>query len=399
VKIRSAAIYNFSIHCFRYFCKPLKAMRVAVNTRFWSNDYSEGYGNFTREICSRLARNHPGDTFIFISDKAFVNRENLPANVIPVIVKPVARHPLLWKYWYDVLIPAVLKKYKADVFLTLYGFCSLRTKVPQCLVIHDLAFLHFPHFIPALHRWYYQRFTPSMIRKARQIITVSNYSEHDIIVHYPHAAGKLAVVYNAASDHFQQLESTEKEKIKLKYTEGKEFFICIGAVHPRKNLINLLKAFSWFKKRQQTNMQLLIAGRLAWHYDDFLEKLETFRFKKDVKLLGYVPAPELPGLVASAYGLVYPSLFEGFGLPLLEAMQCGVPVISSNGGAMPEIAADVALYCDPDNAEEMGQQMAQLYKDENLREMLIQRGFTRARNFSWDDAAEKVWATLMKTVS
>jgi glycosyltransferase involved in cell wall biosynthesis len=374
-------------------------MRVAVNTRFWSNDYSEGYGNFTREICSRLIRSHPGDTFILISDRPFVNKESLAENVIPVVVKPVARHPILWKYWYVVLIPAALKKYEADVFLTPYGFCSLRTSVPQCLVIHDLAFFHYPHFIPVLHRWYYQRFTPAMVRKARQIITVSNFSKQDIIDHFPHAAEKISVLHNAASAQFQPIEHSEKEKIKMKYAEGKEFFICIGAVHPRKNLINLLKAFSWFKKRQQTNMQLIIAGRLAWHYHEFLEKLETFKFKNDVKLLGYVLQSELPALVASAYGLIYPSFFEGFGIPILEAMQCGVPVISSSGGAMPEIAANVALYCNPGNAEEMGHRMAQFYKDENLREMLIQRGFSRARNFNWDDSAERVWATLMKTVT
>ncbi len=390
---------KLSIDAFHYICKPLKAMRIAVNTRFWSYDYAEGYGNFTREICTRLVQQHPADTFIFISDKQHGDLKGLPNNVIPIVVKPVARHPLLWKYWYDVLVPAVLKKYKADVFFSPYGFCSLRTKVPQCLVIHDLAFLHYPHFIPASHRWYYHRFTPTMIRKASQIITVSHFSEKDILEHYPHAAGKLHVVYNAASDYFEPLEWVEKEKIKLKYAEGKEYFICIGAVHPRKNLINLLKAFSWFKKRQQTNMQLLIAGRLAWHYEEFLEKLESFKFKKDVKLLGYIPSPELPALVGSAYALVYPSFFEGFGLPLLEGMQSAVPVISSRSGAMPEIAANVALFCDPENAEEMGQQMAQLYKDERLRELLIQKGLERAKTFNWHHSAERVWETLLKTVS
>jgi glycosyltransferase involved in cell wall biosynthesis len=374
-------------------------MRIAVNTRFWAYDYSEGYGNFTREICSRLVQHHPDATFIFISDKPFSIQHKFPANVTTVVIRPAARHPLLWKYWYDYLIPRVLKKYKADVFFTPYGFCSLRTNVPQCLVIHDLAFLHFPHFIPNSHLWYYKRFTPLMVRKANQIITVSNYSKREILKQYPYANGKLQVVYNAVSDRFQPVDLSAKEKIKLKYAEGKEYFICVGSIHPRKNLINLLKAFSWFKKRQQTNMQLLIAGRLAWRYEQFLEKLDSFKYKKDVKLLGYISSAELPALVGSAYGLVYPSFFEGFGLPILEAMQSGVPVISSNRGALPEIAANVSLFCDPENPEDIGKKMSQLFIDESLRNSLVNQGFVRAGTFNWSASAEKVWETLMKTVS
>jgi glycosyltransferase involved in cell wall biosynthesis len=238
-----------------------------------------------------------------------------------------------------------------------------------------------------------------MVKKANQIITVSNYSKQDILTHYPSAAGKIQVVYNAASDRFQPAEWSVKEKIKLKHAGGKEYFLCVSAIHPRKNLVNLLKAFSWFKKRQRTNMQLLIAGRLAWHYDEFLKKLKTFKYRDDVKLLGFISSAELPALIASAYGLIYPSFFEGFGLPILEAMQSGVPVVSSDAGALPEIANEVALFCDPENPEEIGKKMSQLFIDESLRDTLISRGFERAANFSWNVSAEKVWETLLKTIS
>ncbi len=374
-------------------------MRIAINARFLAYPYSEGYGNFIREIGYRLTVGHPETEFIFIYDKAPVKELKEYPNIKNVVIGPAARHPVLWKYWYDYRLPAALKKYKADVFLSADGFCSLRSKVPQCLVVHDLAFLHYPHFIPSLHYWYYKRYTPRYLKKAKQVITVSEFSKKDIIDHYHIPVEKIDVVYNAAGSGFHPADERVKEEFKMKYADGKEYFFFAGAIHPRKNLMGLLKAFSWFKKRQQSNMKLIIAGRLAWDYEELVESLKTFRFRDDVKLTGYLPADEISGLMTSAYALVYPSYFEGFGMPVLEAMQSGVPVIASQTSAIPEVAGKAALLVNPDSHEETGQAMALLYKDETLRSKLIIEGFERAKQFSWEKSATQIWELLIKTAS
>ncbi|MBK6937308.1 MAG: glycosyltransferase [Chitinophagaceae bacterium] len=223
-------------------------MVIAVNTRFLLADYLEGYGYFIYETFNRIVKNNPQHQFIFIFDRPYDKRFVFASNVSAVITGPPARHPLLWKLWYDLKVPAVLRKYKADVFVSCDGFCSLRTKVPQCLVVHDLSFLHFPSFIRKSHLLYYKRNTPKFLKMAKVIATVSAFSKSDLISTYGLESPKVNIVYSAAKDIFTPITATEKKLIKEKYTDGKEYFLYTGSVHPRKNLMNLLKAFSLFKK-------------------------------------------------------------------------------------------------------------------------------------------------------
>jgi len=371
-------------------------MIIAVNTRFLLPDYLEGYGNFIYETFRRITEHHPEHQFIFIFDRPFDEQFLTGKNVKGVVTGPPARHPLLWKFWYDVKIPAVLRKYKADVFVSCDGFCSLRTRVPQCLVLHDLAFLHYPLLIRKSHLLYYKRYTPEFISKAARIATVSDFSRQDIMKQYGTAASKIDVVYNGVKAVFQPLSPELKSVTKEKYTEGKEYFVYAGAIHPRKNLMKLLKAFSVFKKRQQTNMKLVLTGRLAWQYDSFIKSLQSYKYRNDVLLTGYVDEKELVSIIGSAYGLVYPSLFEGFGVPVLEAMRCDVPVITSAGSAMEEIAKDAALYADPESHTAIADQMMLLYKDENLRKELVQKGRKTAAAYSWDKTAGLLWQSILE---
>lgn len=373
-------------------------MRIAVNTRCLLAGRMEGYGHFTAETLKVLTRSHPEHEFFFLFDRPYDDRFIFSDNVTPVVIGPKARHALSFKWWYDVSVPAALRRIRADVFLSPDGFCSLTTRVPQVLVIHDLAYLHFPSHISRSHLFFYRRYTPRFIHKAAAIATVSAYSKQDIINHFKTPPDKIDVVHSAVKDVFKPLEWEQKEAIKAQYTGGKEYFLYTGSIHPRKNLIDLLKAFSLFKKRQQSNMQLVIAGRLAWKNDAFKEKLATYKYRSDVVLTGYVEDEALAGLMASAYALVYPSLFEGFGVPPLEAMQCGVPVITSNVSSMPEVCGDAALYADPKSPEQIAEQMKTIYKDEALRAEMVSRGFVQASRYSWRITAEALWDCLLKAV-
>lgn len=359
-------------------------------------DGLEGIGYFTKEVLQRITVSNPGDQFHFFFDRPFDAQYIFSSNVQGHVLSPPARHPLLWKYWFDVKVPRLLKQVKADVFLSPDGQCSLTTKVPQAVVVHDLGFLHRPEGYQKSHLLYYKRYTPKFISKAKAVLTVSQFSKRDIINQYKTDEKKIQVVYNGVKDIFGPVGFAEQEDVKEKYTGGFAYFLCAGAIHPRKNLINLLKAFSIFKRRLQSSMKLVLAGRLAWKNEEFLTLLKTYKYKDDVMLTGYLPEEELAKLTASAYSVVYPSLFEGFGLPVMEAMACGVPVLTSKASSMEEISEGAALYFDPQNVEEMGDALMRIYKDEEGRKGLIQKGLRIAEKYKWERTADAVWDGLMR---
>lgn len=237
-----------------------------------------------------------------------------------------------------------------------------------------------------------------MLAKAKVIATVSAFSKKDITSQYGTAADKINIVYSAAKEIFQPITNEEKQAARTKYTGGKEYFVYTGAIHPRKNLVNLLKAFSLFKKRQQSSMKLVLTGRLAWKYDSFVKNLKTYKYRDDVVMTGYVNEEEIRKLVGAAYTMVYPSLFEGFGVPVLEAMQCDVPVITSLNSSMQEIANEAALYAEPESPADIAEKMMLLYKDEKLRGQLIEKGRVTVKQYSWEQSAERLWQSIEKAI-
>ena len=363
-------------------------MRIAVNAIFLQNNKLEGFGHYVNEVFSRIVKQHPEHEFIFVFDRPYADKFIEAENIKYLVVGPAAKQPLSFKYWYDVKAPLALRAYKPDVWVQPYGFCSLTTKIPQVLMVHDLAFKHYPAFLPWYHRLYYQWYMKKFLVKAKAIVTVSAYSQSDIVQQYPMInSHKISVVPGAARNGFQQLSWHEKEQVKDGFADGREYFLFTGGIHPRKNLLNLLKAFSLFKKWQHSNMKLLVAGRLAWQYEGIIEKLKTYKYREDVVMLDHLPDADLARVTGAAYALVYPSFFEGFGLPIIEAMQCGVPVITANSSAMPETGGEAALYADPANPDAIAKQMLNLYRDETLRSSLIDAGMLQAAKFNWDHSA------------
>jgi glycosyltransferase involved in cell wall biosynthesis len=372
-------------------------MIIAVNTRFLVNEL-EGCGYFIQGLFKTLVRNHPEHQFYFLFDRPFNEEYIFSSNVQPLVISPPARLPVLWKYWYDVKIPAALKKIKADVFVSPDGYCSLATKLPQCMVIHDLGFLHYPEAYKKSHVRFLKKKTPEFLKKAKKVVTVSEFSKDDIVKHYKIDPAKVDVIYNGVKNIFHPFSFDEKTIIKEKYTDGKEYFIYVGAIQPRKNLIKLLKAFSIFKKRLQSNMKLVITGRLAWKNQEFLQLINTYKYKSDVILTGYVAEQELAALLGSAYALVYPSMFEGFGVPVAEAMKCEVPVLTSEKTSMQEVAGDAALYFNPKEHADIADKMMLIYKDENLRKQLIEKGKLNVEKYNWEKSAELFWESILKAV-
>ena len=373
-------------------------MRIAVNTRLLLKGKLEGIGWFTYQTLERIVRDHPEHEFIFFFDRQYDPSFVFAPNVTPVVVYPQARHPILFYLWFEWSIPFMLRKYKADLFLSPDSYLSLSTKVPTCLVIHDLAFEHYPEHFVLSHRMYWRHYSPLFAKKAKRIATVSNFSKDDIVKHYGIDPANIDVVYNGAHDEYVPLSAADREAVKLKYADGCEYFVFAGALHPRKNIVNLLKAFIEFKKRQHTNMKLVIAGRPAWKYDEVEEMKSEMPFKEEVKWVGYMNVDELSKVIGGAYALVYTSLFEGFGIPILEALQCDVPAIISNTSSMPEVAGEAALQADPSDPMDIADKMHLIYRDEALRARLVDKARIQIKKFDWNISAKKLWDSIMKCV-
>ncbi len=374
-------------------------MRIAVNTRLLLKGKLEGIGWFTYQTLERIVRDHPEHDFIFFFDRPYDPQFVFAPNVTPVVVHPQARHPILFYIWFEWSIPYMLRKYKADLFLSPDSYMSLSTKVPTCLVIHDLAFEHYPEHFVLSHRMYWRHFSPLFAKKAKRIATVSTFSKTDITKHYGISPNIIDVVYNGAHDEYKPLSHDEREAVKSNYTGGCEYFVFAGALHPRKNIVNLLRAFIIFKKRQRTNMKLVIAGRPAWKYDEVERMKEEMPFKEEVIWVGYMNVDELSKVIGAAYALVYASLFEGFGIPILEALQCNVPGIVSNTSSMPEVAGETALLADPSDPDDIANKMHLMYKDEAMRKNLIAKAQQQIDKFNWESSAKRLWESMMKCVT
>lgn len=371
-------------------------MLIAVNTRFLLSNKLEGIGRFTFETLSRITRKYPEHRFLFFFDRPHSPEFIFGDNVIPVNLFPPARHPFLYMWWFEWSVARALRKYKPDVFLSTDGFLSLNTKVPSVPVIHDLAFIHYPQGIDRITLKYYHFFFPKFARKATQIVAVSNYTKQDIVKQYHIEPQKIDVVYNAPAKGFVPLADDEKTKVKQQYTNGHNYFVYVGALHPRKNIGTLLKAFDAFKQQTTSDIKLVIVGRKAWLTKEIEAAYEQMQHKHEVIFTGRVPEEDLYRITAAAHCMVYIPLFEGFGLPLVEAMACDVPAITSNVSSMPEVSGDAALLIDPLSVEQVKDAMIKITTDKALFQKLTLAAQKRKHAFSWDNSAEQLWQTLLK---
>lgn len=371
-------------------------MIVAVNTRSLADDFPEEYAEYILETYKRIVANNPEHTFIFLVDKKFTQRFIFGSTVKTIVTGPAARYPLLWKFWYDFKLPALLKKYNADVFVSCNGICSLRTKVPQCLLIQELTFLQSFSFMKKSQVNFLKKYTAAFLTIAKSVATVSGFLKQGIISHYKIDSAKIDVVFSGVSDNFHPISNEEKAIIKNKYTNGREYFVYSGEIHPGKNVMNLLKAFSIFKKRQQTNMKLVLAGKLAPKYGSFQKDLQSYKYRNDVVMTAATNETERINIIGAAYGFIDPSLYGGAIVLLLEAMKCDVAVITAAHSSMQDIVKEAVLYTDTASHTGIADKMILLYKDENKRKELIEKGKDIAKQYDWEKTAALVWQSILK---
>lgn len=375
-----------------------KRMKIAVNTRLLLKDKLEGIGWFTYESLKRIVLQHPEHTFYFIFDRKHDPQFIFAENVIPVEIFPPARHPYLWYIYFEFSIPHVLRKIKPDLFLSTDGWLSLRTNVPQVDVIHDLNFEHRKDFLKSKYQNYYTRFFPKYARKAARIATVSEFSKQDLQRFYGIPEDKIAVVYNGSNEVYRPLPEEQQNTVRQQYADGHHYFLFVSAIHKRKNLANILRAFEQYKKQTGADTRFVVVGARAGKQDELDEVLRSMTFAQDVRFVGRLSAPELAQVMASSLALVYATLFEGFGIPIVEAFNAETAVITSNVTSMPEVAGNAALLVDPYSVDEIAGAMVQIATNETLRQDLIAKGREQRKLFSWDQTAQRLWDCVMRAL-
>ena len=365
-------------------------MRIGINTRHLLPNKLEGFGQYTLEIVGRLIKNHPEHEFVLFFDREKDAQFDFGSKVTTAVLSPAARHPILYLIWFEILLPRALKKHKIDLFFSPDGYASLLSSVQQIIVIHDINFEHNPKDLPSILGNYLRYFFPKFAKKATKIITVSEYSKQDIVKTYEIDPSKIEVIYNAANSNYKPISKEEQELVKKQFTDGADFLLFVGSLHPRKNIQRLISAFELIHKNHP-KLKLLIVGANMWRGTSLNLSPEMSNY---VHFTGHLNQELLTKVMASALMLTYVPYFEGFGIPMVEAMNCGTVVLASRATCLPEIAGDAAYLVDPFDINDIAKGINQLIEDESLRAEFSKKGLQRSTYFSWDKAAEELAKVL-----
>jgi len=374
-------------------------MNILVNTRLLLHGKMEGIGFYTHQLMQHVVKNHPEHTFYFLFDRPFHQEFVYAENVVPLVYGPPARHPFLYLIWFEITIPRIVKKYKIDAFFSPDHFLSLRANIPTLLAVHDLNFMHHPENLPLVTSMYYRFFFPHFVKKAKHLIAVSEYTQNDVIQFFDISNEDISIVYNASNQKKGKLNAEQIFETKKKYTSGKDYFFYIGSLHKRKNIGRMLLAFDAFIKKTKADMYLVIGGKAMWSDKEMEKDYNKVLHKEKIIFTGRLNDEDAKLLMGSSMALIFVSLFEGFGVPIIEAMESGVPVITSNVTSMPEIAADAACLVNPLSIDEISEAMFKIYSDEKYRHELIGKGIKRAEAFSWEISAQRFWQAFEKMLN
>lgn len=371
-------------------------MKIAVNTRLLRKNRMDGIGWFTYNTLRFIVQKKPEIEFHFLFDTTVDESFLFAANVKAHLLSPPAKHALLNIVWFEWSVKRFLEKEKPDLFLSPDGILCLGWKGKQFEVIHDINFLHKPKDLKFSNRKYYNFFFPKFAERAARIATVSAYSKQDICTSYRVAEEKVDVVYCGVNSFYHPVDARIMAATQTKYAGGYSYFVFIGTLSPRKNVLGLMKAFELYKKQSGLTTRLLIVGGSMYKTNELHDFQQQMQFGKDIVFTGRLGDEDLNSVLASALCLVFVPFFEGFGIPVIEAMQCDVPVIASNVTSVPEIAGNAAILVDPFNTEEIKDAMIRVAEDESLRSSLILKGRIRKEQFSWEKTADLLWSSISK---
>lgn len=378
-------------------------MRIGFNGRYVQKTLS-GIEYYLLNLISELGRvDRDNEYFIFINRNEFENGHAAGVLSESGANVRVSGWPsgsrlsrLIWDY---MALGADLRRERIDLFHGPSFSVPLVKTCPCVVTVHDMAFRHTPESYTHLNRYYFKVLLPSATRKSRAIITDSINSKKDIVEMLPVDADKVHVVYPGVDPDFK-IPGNGAEGVEKKYKIGGPFILTVsGLITPRKNLDTLIRAYNRLKKSDGFDRRLVVVGKEAWSYRGVFELVEKLGLQKDVLFTGPVPKEDLIGLYSAAELFAFPSLYEGFGFPVLEAMAIGTPVVCSDVSSLPELAGDACLLINPLSEEELAAAIAKVAGDKSLSQAMSIAGKERSKKFTWRRAAERTLEVYRQAVA
>jgi len=372
---------------------------IAINARYLSAEKLDGIGWFTHETVSWMAQHAPNVQFHLLVSGPLPPSFPQLSNVTVQRIGPPTKHAALNLLWFEWSVARALHRIRPALFVSLDGILTNGWRGPQYAVIHDLNFMHIPDDFKWSNRVYYRWAFPQAAKLAARIGTVSEYSKADIVKTFGVPAEKIDVVYSASKSDYRPVSLEQQNATRARLTGGAPYFIFVGTLTPRKNILRLMQAFERYKEITGGPEKLVLAGWEMYRGDGLRAQQRAMQHGADVIFTGRVAQEDLNDFIGSAVAMTFVSYFEGFGVPPLEAMACGVPVVASTATSIPEIVGDAAVLADPYDVEAIAAAMTQVATDASLRESLIQRGFRRYMHFTWPAVAEALWTGMRRCLS
>ncbi len=369
-------------------------MHIAINAHLLAHTRSfrrAGISHYVEQVLIQLGQIDRSNRYSVYTTRGLDQRTlGLPDNfrVIPShfpTINPRVRIP-----WEQLLAPLLLRRSGADLFHGVHSVVPVSCPVPSVVTVHDLAFIRFPQTFRAYNRIYLDVATRLSVRRAARILVVSEHTRREVIGLLGVAPERVVVTPNAVREHFRPPDPAVLETFRARKGLPEHFVLYVGTLEPRKNLTTLLEAYAEVAQRQAA--PLLVGGGKGWLYDAVFQRLEALGLRERVRFVGYLDEAELPLWYAAATVFVFPSIYEGFGMPPLEAMACGTPVVASNTSSLPEVVGDAGLTVSPYDPAALAEAISRLLDDADLRQELRERGLRQVRAFSWRVTAERTLA-------
>ena len=356
-------------------------MHIGIDARIITHQMA-GIGNYTYSLCRELQKSDRLKVTLF-DDEFFADHRNFSQ------LSSRGLRKILYTVWLNTRFPSILKENRIDLVHAPNFVPPLYSGPPAVATFHDVGYLRYPHTHHGLYAALFPGFANAAVEKSRRIIVPSKSTRDEMIHFYPRCKDKLRVVYMAAREEFRKIDDQDfLNLIAKKYSLPEKFLLCVGTLEPRKNLERFFLAFRrYYDRHPDSGLHLVLSGKTWVRHRKFLESLKKSGLEHRIVLTGYIPQEEIAAVYNLALALAFPSYYEGFGIPAVEAMRCGLPVISSNAFSLPEILQDAAVYFDPFDIGQMTAAVSRISEDAELRDELTRTGLKRAEDFSWENTA------------
>jgi len=372
-------------------------MTIGIDGNEANVDRRVGIGEYSFELlkefqASQKAKVESQKFVIYLKEKP---KAHMPAPTPNFSYKVVGPK----KLWTQLGLPLNLYfRKRPDVFFSPTHYAPRFSPIPTAISVMDTSFIFYPQLFLKKDLFQLSSWTKYSVLKAKAVFTISKSSKDDIIKTYNIPADKVFVTYPGIKTQNSKLKIQNMEDLEKKFGVKGDYILFVGTLQPRKNIERLVEAFSILKQQEIENkkLQLIIVGKRGWQYEDILNSPKKYNVEDKVKFLDFVEDKDLPSLYSNAACFVLPSLYEGFGLPVLEAMKNGCPVLTSNVSSLPEAGGDAVLYFDPNSAEDIARQIRRVIQDKKLRDAMIEKGKEQIKKFSWEKTARKTLDILQE---